>query len=97
MVPYDCVHMRAKIIVFGCMGLKIVHCGSITCSYKNVQTTLFLLSLSPTMAVLRYDDMQYTSSSGLHLEDIECGSCGLNMRKSPGRRATAIPILGKQK
>jgi hypothetical protein len=36
-------------------------------------------------------------SSALQQEDIECGSCGLNNRKSPGQSATAIPIHGNAK
>jgi hypothetical protein len=41
--------------------------------------------------------MQNILSPDLQQEEIERGSCGLNNRKSPGRSATAILILGKAK
>ncbi len=56
-----------------------------------------LLSLRPTTPILRWEEMQNISSPDLQREEIECGSCGLNNRKSPGWSATAVPILGKVK
>ncbi len=44
------------------------------------------------------DKMKYNIlSSLLQAEDIQCGSCGLNIRVSPGCNGTAIPIWGKAK
>jgi hypothetical protein len=41
--------------------------------------------------------MKNILSPDLQQEELECGSCGLNSRQSPGQSATAVPILGKAK
>ncbi len=46
----------------------------------SIYTKVLLLSLRPTTAVFRYEDIEYISSSFLHREDIQCGSWGLKRR-----------------
>ncbi len=66
-------------------------------SMSSDHTTGLLLLFKPTTSVFRYDEIQNISSSFLHRDEIECGSRGLNSRKSPGQSATASPILGNAK
>lgn len=56
-----------------------------------------LLSFRPTTAVFKYMDTQNNVSSYSTLEDMACGSDGLNSKRSPGLSATARPRRGKQK
>lgn len=72
--------------------------------FLNLSSKPFCFSVSgssllfcPTTAVLRYDDTLRTVSEFLHLDDMQCGIVALNRKKSPGRSATAMPIVGRQK